>query len=75
MTKTRWFRLTTRAVVGGGVLIAIVAHVGTGPFLRGLLNLDIQSIVVATLLAFIATAGAGESSPGGSVSISAGRAR
>jgi uncharacterized membrane protein YbhN (UPF0104 family) len=58
MTKTRWFRLTTRAVVGGAVLIAVVAHVGTGPFVRGLLNLDIPSIVVATLLAFTATAAA-----------------
>ncbi|MFI5061270.1 MAG: YbhN family protein [Actinomycetales bacterium] len=55
---SRWFRLTTRLVVGAGVLIAVVVHVGTGPFLRGLLSVDGWTIAAALLLVGIATAAA-----------------
>ena len=53
--RSRWFRISTRLVVGGGVLIAVVAHVGTAPFLHGLLSIDARSIGAAMLLAFVAT--------------------
>lgn len=57
-TRSTRLRLTTRLVVGVGVLIAVIAHVGTGPLLRGLLSLDGRTIGAALLLAAIATAGA-----------------
>jgi glycosyltransferase 2 family protein len=52
------FRRIARPVVGGGVLIAVVAHVGAGPFVHGLLSLNVRSIVAATLLCAIATVAA-----------------
>lgn len=55
---SRWFRLTVRVVIGGGVLVAIVARVGTGPFLHGLQSLNGAAIGAAVVLAAIATAAA-----------------
>ena len=56
--RSAWLRLTTRLVVGAGVLIAVFTQVGTGPFLRGLLSLDGRTIGAAILLAAVATAAA-----------------
>lgn len=56
--RSRPFRLTARILVGGGVLAAIVARVGTGPFVHGLLSLDAPAIVAAVLLYGVATAAA-----------------
>ena len=56
--SSRWFRLTLRLAVGGGILIAIVARVGAGPFLHGLMSLDGRTIGAATVLFAVATAAA-----------------
>jgi uncharacterized membrane protein YbhN (UPF0104 family) len=56
--RSAWLRLTTRLVVGAGVLIAVFTQVGTGPFLHGLLSLDGRTIGAAILLAAVATAAA-----------------
>ncbi|HEY5222457.1 MAG TPA: lysylphosphatidylglycerol synthase transmembrane domain-containing protein [Microbacteriaceae bacterium] len=56
--RSNSFRLTMRLVVGAGVLFAVVTHVGTGPFLHGLLSLDGPTIGAAAALAAIATAAA-----------------
>lgn len=56
--RSSWLSLTTRLVVGVGVLIAVIAHVGTGPFLHGLLSLDARTIGAAVLLAAVATTAA-----------------
>jgi uncharacterized membrane protein YbhN (UPF0104 family) len=56
--RSRWFGLTARIVVGGGVLVAVVARVGTGPFLHGVLSLDGPTIAAAIVLAAVATAAA-----------------
>jgi uncharacterized membrane protein YbhN (UPF0104 family) len=55
---SRWFRVTIRVVAGVGVLIALVAHVGTGPFLHGLLSIDVRAIGAALVLSAAATAAA-----------------
>ena len=57
-TRSTWFRLTTRLVVGVGVLIVVIARVGTGPVLHGLVSIDARTIGVALLLAAIATVAA-----------------
>jgi uncharacterized membrane protein YbhN (UPF0104 family) len=51
-------RLVTRTIVGLGVLIAVIAHVGTAPMLRGLASLDWWTIGAALALAAVATAAA-----------------
>ncbi|MCU1506345.1 MAG: flippase-like protein [Microbacteriaceae bacterium] len=56
--QSPWLRLTTRLVVGVGVLIAVIAHVGTGPLLHGLHSLDGRTIGAALLLAAVATTAA-----------------
>ena len=53
--RSTWFRLTSRLVVGIGVLLAVIAHVGTGPMLHGLQSLDGRTIGAALLLAVVAT--------------------
>ncbi|GAB3586359.1 lysylphosphatidylglycerol synthase transmembrane domain-containing protein [Leifsonia lichenia] len=58
VVRSRWFGVTTRAIVGAGVLAAIVAHVGTGPFLHGLQSLDVATVGAAIVLAAVATAAA-----------------
>jgi uncharacterized membrane protein YbhN (UPF0104 family) len=55
---SRWFRLTTRLVAGVGVLITVVAHVGTGPFLHGVLSIDVRAIGAALVLSAAATVAA-----------------
>ena len=55
---SRRFRLAVRVLVGVGVLIAVVAQVGTGPFLHGLLSVDLRVIVAALALSATATAAA-----------------
>ncbi len=56
--RSTWLRLTTRLVVGVGVLIAVIAQVGTGPLLHGLHSLDGRTIGAALLLTAVATAAA-----------------
>jgi uncharacterized membrane protein YbhN (UPF0104 family) len=56
--RSTWLRLTTRLVVGIGVLIAVIAHVGTGPLLHGLQSLNGGTIGAALLLTAVATAAA-----------------
>ncbi|MFF1877910.1 lysylphosphatidylglycerol synthase transmembrane domain-containing protein [Leifsonia sp. NPDC058230] len=58
LLATRWFRATARLVAGAAVLIAVVAQVGTGPFLHGLLSIDVRAIGAAILLTAVATAAA-----------------
>ena len=56
--SSRWLRLTTRLLVGVGVLIAVVAHVGSGPFLHGLFSIDLRVIATTLALSAAATAAA-----------------
>lgn len=56
--SSRWLRLTTRLVVGVGVLIAVVAHVGAGPFLHGVFSIDLRVIAATFALSAAATAAA-----------------
>lgn len=58
LLRSRWFGVVVRVVVGGGVLVAIVARVGAGPFLHGLRSLDAQTVGAAVVLSAIATAAA-----------------
>ena len=51
-------RLATRLVVGVGVLSAVIAQVGTGPLIHGLLSLNGPTIGSALVLAAVATAAA-----------------
>ena len=53
--SSRWFRLTARSLVGVGVLVAVVAQVGSEPFLRGLSSIDLRVIVITLVLSFAAT--------------------
>jgi uncharacterized membrane protein YbhN (UPF0104 family) len=55
---TTWVRRAARLVVGIGVLVAVIAHVGTGPFLHGILSVDGRTIGVAVVLTAVATAAA-----------------
>jgi uncharacterized membrane protein YbhN (UPF0104 family) len=55
MIASTWFRLTARSVVGVGVLIAVAAHVGAEPFVRGLSSIDPGLVVVALALSAVAT--------------------
>lgn len=54
----RWLGPAARLAVGGGVLVAIIARVGTGPFVHGLLSLNASAIGAATVLVWVATAAA-----------------
>lgn len=56
--RSRSFRLTTRIVVAGGVLVAIATRVGAGPFLHGLLSLNAPTIGASVVLYAVATAAA-----------------
>ncbi len=56
--SSTWFRLAARSLVGVGVLVAVVAQVGSGPFLRGVLSIDLRLIVAALALSAVATAAA-----------------
>ena len=56
--SSRLIRLAARVLMGVGVLIAVVAQVGTGPFLHGVLSIDLRVIVAALVLSAVATAAA-----------------
>lgn len=56
--RSRRFRLSIRLIGGCAVLVAVVAHVGTGPVLHGLVSVDGPTIGAAAILAAIATAAA-----------------
>ncbi|WP_433862652.1 lysylphosphatidylglycerol synthase transmembrane domain-containing protein [Streptomyces sp. L7] len=51
-------RITLRVLVPLAILIAIVARVGTGPFLHGLLSLDGPTVLAAFALTALATVAA-----------------
>ncbi|WP_369962086.1 lysylphosphatidylglycerol synthase transmembrane domain-containing protein [Leifsonia sp. EB34] len=53
-----WVRITLRTLIPVAILIAIVARVGTGPFLRGLLSLDGPTVAAAFALTALATVAA-----------------
>lgn len=56
--SSTWLRLTARSLVGLGVLIAVVAQVGSAPFLHGLLSIDLRVIAVTLVLSVAATVAA-----------------
>ncbi|WP_217424024.1 lysylphosphatidylglycerol synthase transmembrane domain-containing protein [Agromyces sp. Marseille-P2726] len=56
--SSRWVRLIARSVIGLGILVAVVAHVGSEPFLHGLFSIDLRVIAVGFALAFVATVAA-----------------
>lgn len=56
--SSKGFRLTTRSLAGIGVLIALVAQVGSGPFLHGVFSIDLRVIAAALALSFAATVAA-----------------
>ena len=53
-----WLRITLRVLVPVAILIAIVARVGAGPFLHGLLSLDVPTVIAAFALTALATVAA-----------------
>ena len=56
--RSRWLRVTIRLLVGLTVLITVVAYVGTGPLLHGILSIDGRTIGAALALSAVATAAA-----------------
>lgn len=56
--SSTWFRISARSLVGGIVLVAVVAKVGSGPFLQGLSSIDFRVILIALALSFVATVAA-----------------
>ena len=56
--SSTWFRLTARSLGGIIVLVAVIAQVGSGPFLRGVSSIDLRLIAVALALSFVATVAA-----------------
>jgi uncharacterized membrane protein YbhN (UPF0104 family) len=52
------FRAVIQLVAGLGILIAVIARVGTGPLLHGVASLDWRTIGAALVLAAVATAAA-----------------
>ncbi|WP_394551818.1 lysylphosphatidylglycerol synthase transmembrane domain-containing protein [Agromyces sp. MMS24-JH15] len=53
-----WFRRAARALIGVGVLVAVIAQVGSEPFVHGVLSIDLPVVVVAVVLSAVATAAA-----------------
>lgn len=58
LVASRRVRVAARTVVGVAVLVAIVARVGAGPFLHGLLSLDASAVAASLVLFAVATAAA-----------------
>jgi uncharacterized membrane protein YbhN (UPF0104 family) len=56
--SSTWFRICARSLVGVIVLVAVIAQVGSGPFLRGLSSIDVHVIAIAVALSFVATVAA-----------------
>ena len=56
--SSRRVRLTTRVLVGVGVLVAVVAQVGSEPFVHGVSSLDPRVIAAVFALSAVATAAA-----------------
>lgn len=53
-----WLRITLRVLVPVAILVAIVARVGAGPFVHGLLSLDGPTVIAAFALTALATVAA-----------------
>lgn len=58
IVRSSWFGVAVRVIVGGGILVAVALHVGTGPFLHGLQSIDPPVIGASILLTATATAAA-----------------
>ncbi len=58
LARSPRFRVAVRVVASAAVLVAIVSHVGTGPFLRAVLGLNPAALGAAMALTAIATAAA-----------------
>ena len=56
--RSRRLAVTARLAIGLGVLVAVIATVGTGPLVHGILSVDARSIAAALALTAIATAAA-----------------
>jgi len=56
--RSRWLRVTIRFLVGLAALLTVIAYVGTGPLLTGILSIDARTIAAALALAAVATAAA-----------------
>jgi uncharacterized membrane protein YbhN (UPF0104 family) len=56
--SSTWFRLAARSLVGIVVLVAVIAQVGSEPFLQGLSSIDLRVIALALALSFVATVAA-----------------
>ena len=56
--KSRWLGFFLRLTVGIAVLVTVVAYVGTGPLIRGIVSLDLRTVPVVLALAAAATAAA-----------------
>lgn len=56
--RSRWLRITIRLVVGLIVLTMVIAYLGTGPLLHGILSINGPTIAAALALSVVATAAA-----------------
>jgi uncharacterized protein (TIRG00374 family) len=56
--RSRWLRATIRLLVGLAALLTVIAYVGTGPLLTGILSIDTRTIAAALALSAVATAAA-----------------
>ena len=56
--RSRRVAVTARLVLGLGVLVAVIATVGTAPVVHGIQSIDARSVAAALVLAAIATAAA-----------------
>ena len=56
--RTRRLHVTVRLVVGLAALITVIAYVGTGPLVHGILSIDGETIAAALALSAVATAAA-----------------
>jgi len=56
--RSRWLRASIRFLVGLAALLAVIAYVGTGPLLTGILSIDARTIAAALALSAVATAAA-----------------
>ena len=56
--RSRWLRGTVRLLVGLAALLTVIAYVGTGPLITGILSIDARTIAAALALSAVATAAA-----------------
>lgn len=56
--RSRWLRVSIRFLVGLAALLTVIAYVGTGPLLTGIVSIDARTIAAALALSAVATAAA-----------------